>query len=173
MQIIFLVCLFVFLLGLFFFILSILGCAGSLLLQEPLQWASRRCGLSHGRARAPGHVAFPCCGPWALETELSSRGAQTYLPLGQWGLPGSGVTPVRLASAGSLPLSHQGSPIFFFFFFCQALHVFFITVFILFCYFNFYVSDLLVFFPILSHREIFPKSPVVQVIHPCFLQILL
>ena len=57
-------------------------------------------------------LGLSSCSSQAPEHRPNIRGAQALLLRGMWDLPGSGIEPVSLASAGGflpLPLSHHGS----------------------------------------------------------------
>ena len=60
------------------------------------------------------HLGFRSCGSWALEHWLSSCNAQAYVLPDMWDPPRPGIEPASpVLEADSLPLSHQGSPVFF------------------------------------------------------------
>ena len=75
-----------------------------------LQWAEATlCRLVHAshcggfsccRAQTPERGVFSSCSSQGLAHKLSSCGAQPYVLLGMWDLPGSGIKPVSPALAG-------------------------------------------------------------------------
>ena len=60
--------------------------------------------------QALGLPGFPrCCGSWVRVHRFDCRDTWAQLPHGMWDLPGPGMEPTSLVSAGGyLSLSHQG-----------------------------------------------------------------
>ena len=57
-------------------------------------------------------VDFSCCGSWALELWLSTRGPGPQVPCGVWNLPRAEIKPVSLASQGRfLTAGPPGKPL--------------------------------------------------------------
>ena len=66
-------------------------------------------------AWASGVVGLSSCHSWALAHELSSCGAQAWLPRSIWDLPGPGIKLVLPAlQAGFLTTGPPGNPAFFY-----------------------------------------------------------
>ena len=85
-------------------LLLIFGCTGFSLLR-----------LLFSQSTGSKARGLSSCGFWALGHRLSGCGALAEALCSVWGLLGQGLTPqLLLWQAVSLPLSHQGSPLFYF-----------------------------------------------------------
>ena len=84
---------------LFFKILFIFGCSGSLLLRAAFSSCSKQELLSSCGARV-SHCRGCSCGSWALELRLCRCGTPAHLSHGMWNLPRPGLKPVAPTLSG-------------------------------------------------------------------------
>ena len=101
--------------SLYLAVLGCLCCSGCFLVVVLCLEVFHSCGFSHCTAQALGHVGFSSCSSRALEHRLNSCDIRACSSMACGIFPNQGLNPYLLHwQADSLPLSHQGSPVFLF-----------------------------------------------------------